>query len=467
VTRAKAAAYAVALLAALGPAHFLLGLPIQVSDSFGHLLQLVVPWESLLSSRFTQDAYLRPAMWAEMKVVYELADGNYTAWFRWTHVAQVIALVSLFVALVRPRTWRDLAWLPLSLVVLLGIHTFTGTVAEAFPLNTYMTLLVLCLAGAVVALARYRWWNDVLAALLFVIAALTLETGLLLWVVFTGAALVGARGVSRSGLVAVTVLLGAYVYARFVLLDVGTPTLVERSSGFGFTVLDPPELIERFGSNPLPLYLYNIISSVFSVLLSEPTAGVFRITRALTTASVPPVMIVNVVASAGVLALLAAFAWTRWRLWLARRFEHDDRLVLLFGMVLVANAVISYPYTKDVIMSPAGVFLAAAVFAAARQLFAIVPVSVSRIRAVALIVAMAVLSTAWSLRMIGLHVRLRQAAVVERLDWAYIESDIADRRVHAQGADARLLLDRLRHDALIAKPAPPALRLPFQALLSE
>jgi hypothetical protein len=444
VTRVQAAAYALALLAALGPAHFLLGLPIQVSDSFGHMLQLVSPWGSLLSSRFTQDAYLRPAMWAEMKVVYELADGNYTAWFRWT-----------------------LAWLPLSLVVLLGIHTFTGTVAEAFPVNTYMTLLLLCLAAAVVALARYHWWNDVLAALLFIVAALTLETGLLLWVVFIGAALVGARGLSRSGLAAVTVLLGVYLYARFVLLDVGTPALIERSSGFGFSVLDPPELIERFGDNPLPLYLYNIVSSVFSVLLSEPTAGVFRITRAVTTGSVLPVMIVNLVASAGVLALLAAFAWTRRRLWLARRFEHDDRLVLLFGMVLVANAVISYPYTKDVIMSPAGVFLAAAVFAAARQLFANVPVSVPRVRAVALIVAMAVLSTAWSLRMIGLHVRLRHAAVVERLDWAYIESDIANRRVHAEGAEARSLLERLRYDALIAKPAPPALHFPFQALLSE
>lgn len=178
-------------------------------------------------------------------------------------------------------------------------------------------------------------------------------------------------------------------------------------------------------------------------------------------------MMVNVVASAGLVMLLAAFAWKRRHAWRERRFERDDRLVLLFGMVLVANAMISYPYTKDVIMSPAGVFLAAAAFGAMRHFASTLPMLSRRAPAAAVVVLAFVVSGAWSLRLVGLHTRLRHAAVVERLDWAYIESDVAAGRVSAEDPFARRLLETLRHDALVARPAPPPLRLPLQPLLGE
>ena len=464
---ARWTAYGMALIASLALGHFLLGLPIQVSDSFGHLQQLAASWNDLLSGRFTQDSFFRPFMWAEMKAIRELSGGNYTPWFRGTHVVQVLVLTVMFVALVRIRTWRDVICLPLGLAVVLGMHTFSGTVTEAFPINTYMTVLLLCVAAAVLVLGRYRWWNDVLAIVLFVVAALTLETGLIVWVIFVGGVLLGARGVSRPALAVQTVLLGLYFYARFVLLDVGSPGLVERSSGFGFAVLDPPELIDRFGANPLPFYLYNVLSSALSVLASEPRSGVFRITQALTSGTVQPVMLVNAVASVGALALLGRFAWVRRRDWLARTLEHDDRIVLLSAMVLGANAAISYPYTKDVIMSPSGVFLAAAVAAAVRHLFTTTPLRLPPARAAVLIAAVAVVSVAWSLRALAVYNQLRQAAVTERLDWAYVELDIAEGLVHASTPEARALLEKLRHDALISRPSPPPLDLPFQALLSE
>jgi hypothetical protein len=319
----------------------------------------------------------------------------------------------------------------------------------------------------VLALGHYRWWNDVLAIVLFVVAALTLETGLLVWVICAGAALLGARGVSRPALVVQTALLGLYFYARFLLLDIGSPGLVERSSGFGFAVLDPPELIDRFGANPLPFYLYNVVSSMLSVLVSEPRSGVFRITQALTTGTVRPVMLVNVVASVGAVALLGRFAWVRRRGWLARRFDHDDRLVLLFGLVLAANAAISYPYTKDVIMSPAGVFLAAAAAAAVRHLFATAPLRLPPARAVVLVTAVAVVTSAWGIRALGVYGQLRQAAVTARLDWAYVELDIAEGLVHASTPEARALLAKLRYDALIARPSPRPLDLPLQGLMGD
>ena len=35
----------------------------------------------------------------------------------------------------------------------------------------------------------------------------------------------------------------------------------------------------RFGADPLPFYLYNVVTSVLSVLFSEPDRGVFQTVR--------------------------------------------------------------------------------------------------------------------------------------------------------------------------------------------
>jgi hypothetical protein len=465
-TRPTWVAYGYGLLVAAILGHFLLGLPIQVSDSFGEIIKLAGPWSEVVGPEFTETAYLRPMMSAELKLVYDLSGGDYFAWFRGTHVVQVVVLVLLYLALVRPRTWLDAGILPLGLAVLFGLHTFFGTVREAFPINTYMTVLLFCFAAAVLALAEYRWWNDVLVVVLFAIAALTVESGLLVWAIAVGAAMLGARGISRAGVGALVVLLAGYFFLRFGLLDVGVPSLLERSSGFGFSVLEPDDLIERFGSNPIPFYAYNVVASALSVLLSEPSGGVFGITRAVMTSSVQPAMIVNLVSSAAVCLLLALCAWTRRRQWGSWTLDRDDRLVLLFGMVLAANAVISYPYTKDVIMSPAGAFLAVAVFAAARQVIGRVAQVGSAGAAAALVVAAVIVSAAWAVRVEALHAGLRQASVTERLDWAYVESDIARGAVLVPDAHAESMLRLLRNDALAVHPAPPPLDLPLGRMLA-
>ena len=120
---------------------------------------------------FTQHAYLRPLLWLQLKAVYELSDGAYYAWFRGTHVLQVAALVALYLHLIRPRQWRDAALVPLGLAVLIGHHAFAGTVKEAFPINTFMTVLLGCFAAAALEawlLASLPWLG---AALLLVAAA--------------------------------------------------------------------------------------------------------------------------------------------------------------------------------------------------------------------------------------------------------------------------------------------------------
>lgn len=458
--------YAYALIAGLAMGHFLLGLPIQLTDSFGNMLKLSGSWGQLLYGEFTQNAYLRPLLWAHLKLIYDLSDGAYFTWFRGVHVVQVLTLAVLYVALVRPRTLLDAAVLPFGLAVLFGMHTFAGTIREAFPINTFMTILILCLAAAIVALGPYRWWNDIVATVLFVVASLTVETGLLIWVIFAGAALVGGRGLSRVGLAGLMVLLAGYFYIRFVMFDVGSPGLVERSSGFGFGVLDPDDLVARFGGNPIPFYLYNIGTSAMSVLLSEPTAGVFRVTAAIGRGDVGVQMIMNLVATMSVTAALAAFVWRRRTEWFARRFERDDRLVALFVIVLIANAVISYPYTKDVIMSPAGAFFAVAGFVALRNLIPALPSRLAPETAAMAVAAALIVSGTWAVRVIGTHLNLRTGAFVERNEWVYAESSLADEGIVLTDSESQLMR-QLRDDAIFVHPPPPPLDPPLRALFAS
>jgi hypothetical protein len=443
--------YAALVAAVLGC--FLLGLPIQVSDSFGNMLKLGASWRDLMVGEFTQRAYLRPFLWAELKLVYDAAGGNYFAWFRGTHAVQIAVLLGLFVHLARPRTWTDAAVLPLGLAVLIGMHTFAGTIREAFPINTFLTILICCFATAALSLARYRWWNDVLALLLFAVAALTVESGLLVGVIVVGLALTGARGVSWRG-VAVVIAAGlGYFVLRFALLDIGSPGLSERATGFGFGVLERDQLAARFGSNPLPLYAYNIAASVLTVLFSEPRGGVYRFVWGMVY-KYEPAIILNVVSSAVASAVIAWYAWRRRQAWFRLAFDHGDRLVLLFLMILLANAVISYPYTKDSIVSPAGAFYALAVYVAVRHLV-LAAGSWLSVRGVLTAACCLILSVTWAVRYTGQHAILRRDAFVVRNEWAYIDSWLERQRITLSPRE-RTLQRQLRNDALIWHPVPPA-----------
>src|SRR6185312_13718640 len=126
---------------------------------------------------------------------FDASRGNYFEWFRGWHVGQIALLTLLYVRLVRPSTWSGAAAVPVGLAALIGMHTFAGTVREAFPINTFMTILICAFAAADLALGpasapdgqaprRGGLWRDAGAALIFVFPALTVESGLLIGVVF-------------------------------------------------------------------------------------------------------------------------------------------------------------------------------------------------------------------------------------------------------------------------------------------
>ena len=177
-------------------------------------------------------------------------------------------------------------------------------------------------------------------------------------------------------------------------------------------------------------------------------------------------MIMNLVATLSVTAALAVFVWHRRSEWLARRFVRDDRLVALFVMILAANAVISYPYTKDVIMSPAGAFFAVAGFVAVRNILTWLPSRVSPRMATVALAAAVLVSGTWAARVVGTHLNLRTGAYVERNEWAYADSALADEGVTLTEAD-RALMRTLRDEAIFVHPPPPPLAPPLRVLWSS
>ena len=80
-----------------------------------------------------------------------------------------------------------------------------------------------------------------------------------------------------------------------------------------------------------------------------------------------PRLLVGLLSSSIATILIGRYIWIRRRFWRRWELDRGDRIVMLFVLVLLANAGISLAYTKDVIMSPAGYFYAAAFFVACRH----------------------------------------------------------------------------------------------------
>lgn len=450
-------AHGCGLLVAATMGYFLLRIPIQLTDAFTALLALDAPLVDLMRSQFLQEGYLRPFMWAQLKIVHDLSGGEFFLWYRWTHVLQVAVLAALFVRLLQPRTAAGALVIPLALAMLVGGHTFAWTVREAYPINTFLTITICCAVAANLAFGERRWWTDPAAAGLTLAAVLTVESGVLVAVVFVGAYLLGLRAVSRAGIAAVCLAVAGYLVLRFAILDTGLPGLTERDSGFGFARLDASEIDRRFGDAPLPFYAYNVLVSILSVLTAEPRHGVFRLTASVLqgTPSIP--LLVSFVSTTLITGLIAVFAWKRRRQWISLELSGDDRLVLLFILVLLANAAISFAYTKDMILSPAGLFHAAAGFVAVRTFVERLPASgIARMAAVGLLAFASVL---WSVRAVGLHAGLDWMANRVRSEWAYVGDWVArthgDRDLPPRTAAA---IRFFQDDATVRHPARPQLR---------
>ena len=186
-------AYGAAAVMTLSISLSLLRIPIQVTDTITMMLstQAADSVGTVLQNALTQHGYFRPFKDTQVRLLLDLASGHYFATFKTFHIILVCALLTLFAAAARIRTRTDFLAFAFSLTVLTGLQTFRGLVWEAYPTNHFLEVAVCGLAAFVLTQSKGGWWADVLAILLFLASALTLESGILVWVVVTSAWIVG------------------------------------------------------------------------------------------------------------------------------------------------------------------------------------------------------------------------------------------------------------------------------------
>ncbi|HKE87846.1 MAG TPA: hypothetical protein VKB50_29025 [Vicinamibacterales bacterium] len=447
VNRGRALVMAFAAVLAVSIAYDMWRMPVQVSDSLQEILDAQASPSVTESFRHAMGstAYLRPLRIAQIKAVFDLSQGHYTAAYRGVHVVLIVTLIMLFARALPVTSGSDAAAAVFALTVLTGLHTFLGFLREAFPINHFLEIAVFALVALNLSLSRGGWWADVLAAVTLVCASLTLESGILVWVVIVAAWLCGLRGVSTRGVVVVTFLLGGYFFLRFSYLHTGLPSLTERSAGFLFERLERNEVQERFGNTPMIFYAYNIVVSLLSVLLSEPRDGLFVATRAWSQSDVKPLAYLAVGSSlAMTLAIAGAMIW-RWR----RRAPLDraDRIAIVAGAVILANAVLSFSYAKDDIVALGGAFYAFAVYAAMRAIIEFARGG-GPARAVLVSGAVFTLGTAWAVRSSGVHFIANEHAFRTRNDWAKLHLQWEREGRWPKDPKPLAVVEKLRRDAL-------------------
>lgn len=434
----------------LSVCYSLVRIPLQVTDSLIPILDAQEHGSvfSALASSLKFRAYLRPLRMVQIQLLFELSRGHYFLAYKGFHVVLLIALLALVVAALRVRTAVDFLVLSFALTVLTGMHTFLGMVWESYPINHFLEIAVFCMLALVLAQSRGGWWIDALAALVFAAASLTLESGLLVWVVIVSARIAGLRGISTRGVLIVTALVACYFGLR-VYLSTGSPDLLERASGFGIRRLEVQQLERRFGAWPYPFYAYNVVCAFLSVLFAQPREGVWTLPQEWIKGEVSTGTVVNIASSLLTTVLIGWFVVRRAREWFARRLEPADQIVVVSLAVLAGNSAISYGYTKDVILSPAGVFYALAAFVAVRDaLYWAGERARSPVVHAALGIIMAIAASGWLVRAAGLHYQTHKIGMEVRNEWVDVEAWLKTQKEWPTDPAGVRLVETLRSDAV-------------------
>jgi len=422
VERLKPAVLAVLLAAliTLPLAESVFQIPIQVSDSLEAIVigaKYPSSWSLLADSAQFSTTTFRPMRYEQTRWLLQAAASTsltYNTVFRAVHVALTVMLVLLFLLAIRVRRWIDVAAFAVAFPVLIGIHTFVAMLQEAFPVNHFAEVGVCALAVFVLARQSPKWFFPAIVCVLLAFALSVIESGAMVWVVAICCAAAGMRGMTRSSVVAATVLLGIYLLVRHAL-DITSPGIGGHGSGFGGTFYSPEELTQRFGAHPLGFIAYNVAGGLASLLFSEPRQGVYSLAIAWKTGEPHAVLLINLVSSIATSALIAWYAVTHLRGSRAG-WSDIDRMFVVACAVMVVNAALNAAYIKDEIISVGGLFYAVAAFIAIRGLLETIP---QRRLVASALIALFLMTDAglWTFRAAGLHYVLRYDAFKTRNDW--------------------------------------------------
>ncbi|HZI27603.1 MAG TPA: hypothetical protein VFD64_05565 [Gemmatimonadaceae bacterium] len=387
-------------------------------------------WHEVLSDSLTKSAEYRPFLDVFTRLGYQAAGLNLGIYQGIVIVE--FALILLALALMfRPDGWPRVTAAILALSIAVGLHT-SRILFLFVPLNAYATSMLIVLTVTLLLMTpRLRGYEWVLlpltlAGLLWLeLAVLIVPLALVGWVM-------KAPGATWRSAAAAVAGLTIYLIARlgFAPSLMGSP-----ETGFGFSSISPAESAARFGDAPWVLWLYNVGSTMLTVVASEPRAGRFQFVRALTLSDVPVWMWLHVLSSVATTAVVVV------GLAGIRRRPHRDQVIAAFGGVLiVGGSALAFLYTRDRIGLPAGIGYAMVTYVAVSALL-------ERVRSGRPFVPalVAALGLCWSIRSAEMYVALRDTAWDYRLEWDRGEAVSAGRQ--------NQVIARMRQSALSHTPA--------------
>jgi hypothetical protein len=152
------------------------------------------------------------------------------------------------------------------------------------------------------------------------------------------------------------------------------------------------------------------------------------------------------------IATTALIAWAAVRSLRSAALADTGKFIAVFASVLGANAVLSFSYTKDEIISPAGVFYALAAFAVMRELLTVSAGWRPPVRLVCT-VFLCLLTIGWTFRSVGVHILMRTQAIKHQNDWAPLPFAWQRNDDWPEEPEAQQLILQLRREA-IALPLP-------------
>jgi hypothetical protein len=148
----------------------------------------------------------------------------------------------------------------------------------------------------------------------------------------------------------------------------------------------------------------------------------------------------------------AAIKWWRMR----ERLGRPERVALVAIAVVLANAVLSFSYTKDDIVALAGVFYALVAYAAIRTTLSSARAG-GPVRALVVSLGLLVLASAWAMRGSGVHHVVNEHAFRTRNDWAALPMVWQRENRWPTKPEPLALIERLRDEALDAPVPNPQL----------
>jgi hypothetical protein len=398
-------------------------------------------WGQYIRFVLGHDVEYRPLYYLAVKAAYELVGLRL-----WVYQLLVLihfaAVLGLLIWLLRPtmRTRSLAACVAISCVA--GLHT-SRILFGFWPLGLHSTGLVLLLLAIALAFDPRVRAVDWLFFPLSLSALLLLESGLLLVPLLAALWWTKAPGVGARGVAAAIAAVLAYVAIRLVFGPLSSPPSVYTGSGVGFSLYTAEELSDIFEHAPWLFWLYNTSATFFSVVFSEPRAGLYRFVESLLRGGAAPWQWLHIVTSLATTTMIAVVLAAH------RAWSDRDRWLLTAGLVLIVfGSGLGALYTRDRIGLFAGVGYAILLYLALAALLDRVPASGWR-RAVA-VCGVSALAAAWVVRGVETYFQLRDTAWDYHLEWTERFADLG-----GAAQPPSDFLTALRSEALASTPDDP------------